>query len=315
MTSKAKINWPDGKQFAFTVFDDTDHATMQNVPQIYQFLHQLGMITTKSVWPIKGEHVPKIGGATCEDADYLRWVCGLKQQGFEIALHNAMYHTSKREQVIAGIEQFNEYFGEYPKIHVNHTGCDDSIYWGDARLSGMNKLFYNLLTRFRNRGKYGGSVESSELFWGDICKQHIKYVRNFVFSDINTLKMCPNMPYYDKERPFVNNWFASSEGPNCRAFCQTISEINQDRLEEEGGACVMYTHFGAADFYESEQLNSDFKRLMQRLSSKNGWFVPVSTLLDYIQHERGNHVISAQERHRLERKWLLEKVFKTRGTT
>jgi hypothetical protein len=47
---------------------------------------------------------------------------------------------------------------------------------------------------------------------------------------------------------------------------------------------------------------------MQRLSQKNGWFVPVSTLLDYIVQTRGHHTITDQERKRLERKWLLAKV-------
>lgn len=54
-----KINWPDRKRFAFTVFDDTDFTTMQYGPEIYQFLSDLKIISTKSVWPIKGEHVPK----------------------------------------------------------------------------------------------------------------------------------------------------------------------------------------------------------------------------------------------------------------
>jgi hypothetical protein len=310
-----KINWPGGKRFAFTVFDDTDYTTLQNGPKIYHFLYDLGVITTKSVWPIEGRYVPHIGGATCEDSEYLKWVLRLKKQGFEIALHNATYHTSKRKQAIDGLEQFKKYFGEYPKIHANHAGCNDSIYWGDARLSGINKLLYNFLTYFCNAGKFLGSVESSDLFWGDKCKQHIKYVRNFVYADINTLKACPYMPYSDKRRPFVNNWFASSEGATCQAFCQTISEENQDRLEEEGGGCIMYTHFGSADFYDNGHLNSDFKRLMEKLSNRGGWFVPVSTLLDYIQKKRGHYEISASEHKQLERKWLMHKVFVTRGST
>ncbi len=312
---KRRINWPEGKRFAFTVFDDTDHTTLQNGSRIYQFLNDLGMISTKSVWSIKGEHVPRVGGTTCTDADYLKWVWRLKEQGFEIALHNVTYHTSKRKQTINGLEQFKEYFGEYPKVHANHVGCDDSIYWGDARVSGMNRVFYNFLTRFDKRGRFSGSVESSDLFWGDKCRDHIKYVRNFVYSDINTLKTCPYMPYFDKERPFVNYWFASSEGADCDAFCRTISERNQDRLEEEGGGCIMYSHFGTAGFYEDGKLNSAFMRLMERLSRKDGWFVPVSTMLDHILKDRGHHVITAKERSRLERKWLMHKVFVTRGST
>ena len=32
------LQWPDGKDFAFTVFDDTDYATLENVKEIYSFL-------------------------------------------------------------------------------------------------------------------------------------------------------------------------------------------------------------------------------------------------------------------------------------
>lgn len=310
-----RVNWPQGKRFAFTVFDDTDFTTVENGPAVYDFLFDLGIITTKSVWPVKGGGVPVNGGATCADTDYLAWVRRLKGQGFEIGMHNATYHTSNREQAIAGLERFREYFGQYPGIQANHAGCADGIYWGDARLSGTNRVVYNLLTRCSNRRRFLGHVESSEFFWGDKCKQHIKYVRNFVFSDINTLRACPYMPYFDQERPFVNNWFSSSEGADCRAFCRTVSEANQDRLEEEGGACIMYTHLGAPDFVQDGVLNSEFQRLMKRLRSKNGWFVPVSTLLDHLQEERGRRTISLSERSGLERKWLVHKVFGVRGTT
>ena len=141
------------------------------------------------------------------------------------------------------------------------------------------------------------------------------YVRNFVFTDINTLKVCPQMPYHDLSRAYVNQWFASSEGPDRRSFCRTIAEENQDRLESEGGACIMYTHFGAPDFLERGRLHAGFVKLMTRLAAKNGWFVPVSTLLDHIRRLRGEHVITPRERNCLERRWLLEKAFLTRGTT
>lgn len=308
-----RITWPAGKHFAFTVFDDTDFTTLENGPEIYRFLSDLGVITTKSVWPIKGAGEPLFEGATCEDAAYLAWVRSLAEQGFEIGYHNATFHSSERAQAIAGLERFKELFGIYPRVHANHAGCMDSIHWGDERVSGMNRLAYSLLTRFRHRGRFRGTDTRSPYFWGDMCREHVSYVRNFVYTDLNTLKACPAMPYNDPERPFVNNWFASSEGANCALFCSTIAEKNQDRLEEEGGACIMYTHFGREDFLRDGKLNPEFVRLMQRLSKKNGWFVPVSTLLDQILRQRGPHVIPPHERARLERKWLLEKVF--RGTT
>jgi len=54
----------------------------------------------------------------------------------------------------------------------------------------------------------------------------------------------------------------------------------------------MYTHFGHG-FVEDQRLNSRFADLMTRLSKRNGWFVPVSTLLDCVaaQREPYKHVI------------------------
>lgn len=313
MSVLTKITWPDGKRFAFTVFDDTDLTTVHNGPPVYEFLLDCGMHTTKSVWPLQGDDEPVYGGSTCADEEYLGWIRTLATQGFEIGYHNATFHSSKRPQAIAGLERFNELFGAYPKVFANHARCTDSIHWGDDRVSGVNKFAYNLLTRYRHHGQFQGTDPKSAFFWGDACKEHITYVRNFVYADINTLAACPPMIYHDPDRPFVNYWFASSEGANCQSFCRTIAEENQDRLEEEGGACIMYTHFGREDFLQNGRLDPLFVRLMERLSKQNGWFVPVSTLLDHIRRQRGHHVISHRERRALEWRWLREKVF--RGTT
>ncbi len=302
-----RIKWPDGKDFAFTVFDDTDRATIENVSEVYSFLADLGFRTTKSVWPIRGNREPPIGGSTCEDQDYLKWVYNLKEIGFEIGYHNAAFHSSLRHETIRGIDKFVELFGHWPKSMANHADCKENIYWGNYRLTGGNEFIYNLLTRYHYNKVFRGHIEGDKYFWGDICKEKVKYVRNFAYADINTLEACPVMPYHDPNRPYVNYWFASSEGPNVDAFNRCIDERNQDRLEEKGGCCIMYTHF-AAGFYKDGKMNSRFKFLMDRLSKKNGWFVPVSILLDYLRKENGEHVITARERRFLERKWLLHKI-------
>ena len=69
----------------------------------------------------------------------------------------------------------------------------------------------------------------------------------------------------------------------------------------------MYTHL-ACGFYSDGKINSRFKILMKRLSKKNGWFVPVSTLLDYLIKAKGAHNITEPEKIKLERKWLLNKL-------
>lgn len=302
-----EITWPEGKRFAFSVFDDTDHTTMENGPPVYALLAELGLRTTKSVWPMSGEQPPVGGGATCDDAAYAAWVKGLQEQGFEIGIHGVTGATATREEWKQGLDRFRDLFGHYPLAHANHVGCLDSVYWGEQRLTGLNKLVYNMLTRYRNR-QWQGERPDSPCFWGDYCKTHIRFVRNFVFAEVNTLKACPEMPYRDPDRPFVNAWFASSEGPNVRSFNRTLSEANQEKLEAEGGACIMYTHFGA-DFVQDRQVEQRFASLMKRLSQRPGWFVPVSQLLDHIAAMKGGtHVITPSERRKLERRWLAHKV-------
>ena len=171
-----------------------------------------------------------------------------------------------------------------------------------------------MLLRNRYKGVFQGHIEDSPLFWGDLCQEKTKYVRNFVFDDINTLNTCPMMPYHDPSRPFVNYWFASSEGAKLISFNTLLSESNQDRLEAEGGACIVYTHF-AEGFYANGHLDPRFQSLMERVSQKNGWFVPVQQLLDYLLEHKIHTDISPQERTWLERKWLKHKIFNTRGTS
>jgi hypothetical protein len=307
-----KIEWPDGKDFAFTIFDDPDQDTVENLETVYPFLCDLGFRTTKAVWPIQGDSKKT---TTCENERYLELVLGLQKQGFEIGLHNVTSRTSTRERTAFGLERFRSLFGHTPYSMANHTGCGENIYWGSARLSGVYRVLYNMLNLRLNGNRQvvsQGHIEGSPLFWGDFCKAQIKYVRNFVFGDINTLKACPVMPYHDPVRPLVNHWFASSEGSNLNLFNATLSEENQDRLVREGGACIMYTHF-ASGFQEKGRVNRRFEVLMERLSKMNGWFVPVETLLDYILRTRGHHVITQKERNVLEGRWMWHKITATRG--
>lgn len=301
--------WPDGKRFAFTIHDDTDEETVDNISRVYGFLADCGVYTTKSCWPLRGDpNQGKHAGQTLDDPDYRQFLIELKAKGFGIDFHGASWHSSYRDRIILALERFAETFGHYPLLATNHSCNEESMYWGDARLTGWRRLAYNLLTRFHSHSRFRGHVEGDRYFWGDLCKDKIKYYRNFVFRDINTLKMCPLMPYHDPTKPYVNNWFASSDGHDLATFNTCLSEENQDRLEAEGGACIMYTHFGLG-FQDGKELNPRFKELMLRMSKKNGWFVRVAKVLDRIMDVRGPHELTARERRHLEAKWLWEKIF------
>lgn len=299
--------WPDGKRFAFTVFDDTDRATKNNVGEVYALLQDLGMRTTKSVWPIRGHREPTIPGATCEDDDYRAWTLELAAKGFEIGYHNATFHGVERADTERALNRFVAIYGADPRAAANHADNDEGIYWGEMRLTGLNRYIYRLLQDARSRRGFYGHVDGDPRFWGDLCRDRIRYVRNFVFDDIDTLRACPQMPYHDPARPYVNLWFASAEGATVDTYVATISERNQDLLEERAGACIMYTHF-AKGFQDGTRLDPRFVRLMIRLASKGGWYVPTSDLLDRLLTVRGPHVLSPAERVSLERKWLAQRI-------
>lgn len=303
-----RIVWPDGKSFAFTIFDDTDLGTVENLAPVYDLFLNSGIRSTKSVWVLPGTEPPALnGGETCDNPEYLKWVLGLQKAGVEIGWHNATFHSSRRPETLEGMKRFNEMFGHYPRSMANHTVNKEGIYWGEQRLGGWRRATYNVMTKGKGRGHYEGHLPGSEYFWGDLCKSHIKYVRNFVMGDINTLKTCPWMPYVDPARPYVNAFFASSEGGDVGDFCKTISEENQDRLEAEGGCCIMYAHCGMG-FWQDGAVNPKLKALVQRLSRKNGWFAPVTDVLDHIKSQRGLTTLNMLSRTNLECRWLSHKV-------
>jgi hypothetical protein len=305
-----RITWPDGKAFALTVVDDTDCSTVANAGPVYEALAELGLRTTKTVWPLNSIGTPFTGGSSLEDPEYRRWVLDLQAQGFEIALHGVADDSSTRERIALGLDRFREILGHDPRVHANHLGQIDALYWGSERLDGLPRRLYQLVWALKGRDHVSlGHVPGSPHFWGDLCRERITYVRNFAFRAINTLKSDPLMPYHDPRRPLVRRWFSASDGAHVPSFLRLLSEANQDRLAEEGGACIVYTHFGV-NFARDGRLHPEVARLLRRLAGLPGWFVPASTLLDHIGAARGWGDAGQNRRAlaRLQRRWLMERL-------
>jgi hypothetical protein len=299
--------YPGNKRFAFTIFDDTDYSTFENTAPVYRFLAQIGMRTTKSVWPLGPVEGARVSGATLQDRQYLGFVRWLKDEGFEVALHNVQNHDATRDVIQRGLQEFERLLQRSVRVHCNHSNNRDNLYWGVERIESRGlRLGYNLATRFAHRGFFMGHIPASPYFWGDICKEKIDYVRNFVFDEINLDRVNPTMPYQDPGKPFVNYWFSSSEGDTVESFCSMLREENQDRLEAEEGVCIMYTHFGKR--FCNDVLHPEFERLMLRLSKMSGWFVPVSELLDHLKSTRASSLIPPTELKRMELRWLVSKL-------
>ena len=300
-----RVTWPNGRKFAFTIFDDTDWATKPSVKPIYDLLIDLKMRATKSAWVAGGGTAGLNRGSTCEDPEYLEWLLDLQKRGFEIGLHNIAPGTSDRAQVREGLARFRELFGTGMIAHANHVGCNEGIYWGDARLTGWRRALYHRLTNGTG-AVHRGHVEGDPLFWGDLCRSHVRYVRNFVFPRLNTLAICPVMPYHDPARPWVNFWFAGADGGSRRTFLENFTHDAIDRLEREGGLCIAYVHFGAA-FSRGGEVDSEVRERLEYVASKPGWFPHVSEALDFMRAGATpeQRTISPARLRRLETRWLL----------
>jgi hypothetical protein len=306
------IQWPEGKRFAFTVVDDTDCATVGNVKPVYDCLAEHGLRTTKTVWPLRARRDPHWKFGSLEEPAYLEWIRSLHEQGFEIAVHGASDEPCRRADVRRALDYFREVLGRDPRMHVNHVGQEELVYWYEERLHGLARQLYKLANAMKRRSQHSsnlGHVDGSEYFWGDLCRERIEYVRNLTFLNINTLSQDPYMPYHDPERPYVNYWYSASEGTNLRRFCEQISERNQDRLAEERGACILYTHFAFGFVDDEGKLDGRFQKMISRLATLGGWFVPVSELLDFLRQRPGwRKTPNGAALQRTELKWLIEKL-------
>ena len=276
-----RVAFPDGKRFAFTIVDDTDQATLERNRPVYEVLYRSGLRTTKTVWVLPPTEIDNEtnAGESLSDPDYLAFILDLRDKGFEIGLHGVRGGSSTRAEVVAGIEGFRRLLGDYPKLHVNHSENRDNLYWGRDRWSFAPFRWAYSLTR---EDRFSGEEPGSPHYWGDLAEQHIRYVNQFTFEDINLLNVTPSFPYHLPDKPRVQLWFPTANGDNLDAFEELLSPGNLDRLEREGGVCLVYAHLGAGSFNDASGVNPRFEARIRDLASRNGWFVPASEILDFL---------------------------------
>lgn len=294
------VSFPGGKRFAFSIVDDTDMATLERVKPLYELLHQYGFRTTKTVWALESNELshPPNHGDTLQDPAYRAFILDLKKWGFEIALHGVRGGSSQRQEIVDGLEEYRKVLGEYPKIHINHSLNRDNVYWGGLRWSfAPFQWVYALI----GKHQFSGQDDSSIYFWGDLVKKHVRYVNQFTYGDANLLAINPAMPYRLLDKPYVNYWFPTADGDNLDWFEHLLRPENLDRLEREGGVCLVYSHMGAGSFNRNGGADPRFESRLKDLSLRNGWFAPASEILDYLREQPGwNSDLSFREEVRLE---------------
>ncbi|MBL8984822.1 MAG: hypothetical protein JNJ80_01025 [Gemmatimonadetes bacterium] len=301
--------FPGGARFAFTIMDDTDVATIENVGPVYRLLHQLGFRTTKTVWPVGCPEGSRnfSSSQTLDEPAYVEFVQGLAAQGFEIAFHGATMESSERARTIAALERFRSLFGGPPRVYASHSYNRENLYWGVERLDVPILRALYARTNGQPPDWYQGTRPGSPWWWGDVAQETLTYVRNLSFDAINLTPINPSMPYRDPRRPLAPWWFSASDAEDVGEFNRLIDEAAQDRLEREGGVSIVATHLGKG-FARDGRVDPTTERLLTRLAAKGGWFVPVGELLDWLRERRTEEFLPAAEWRAMQWRWARDLV-------
>lgn len=302
------LTFPDGKKFAFTIIDDTDMATLGRLRPVYAVLEKYGLRTTKTVWVYESNQTshPPNQGDTLQNPEYRQFIGGLQNRGFEIALHGVRGGNSRREDTVAGLDDYRRILGAYPRIQINHSLNRDNLYWG-RHLYALPPLRW--AAGLVIRSEFSGDDPASDYFWGDIAQQRIQYVRRFTYSEINLWRVAPQMPYHLPDMPFVNYWFPTANGDRVIEFEALLSDENIDRLERESGVCLVFAHLGSGSFGSAEKVDRRFEDRIRAIAARNGWFVPASQILDFLKRQPGwTGKMSYSERIRLDLKFLAQRI-------
>lgn len=294
--------FPSGYRFAVTFVDDTDYATRENIEPVYRLLAANRLHGTKTVWPLPprrnsafarpAERGPAEAetGSTLADPAYAEFVRKLRAEGFEIGLHGTAAGNSRREEIEAGLSVFHAVLGTMPLVNTFHSRNLDNLYCGRSKLDSP---LLRASERLIDRSEYEGHRRGSDCFWGDIAHATFRYVRLpfHTIDEIDTLRVNPSMPFRDPRRPYVQRWFAASDGANVVRFVRLLSPAHVDRLARRRGACIVYTHFSKgfarrrAGRYE---LVPAFRQTVERLAGVDGgWFPTVTELLDRLEAIHG----------------------------
>lgn len=304
---------PAGKRFAFSILDDTDDSTLENVQPVYALLRELGLRTTKTVWPLDCPEGSRhfFAAETLQDKAYLEFAHELAGAGFELAFHGATMESSQRERTLEGLEFLRSEFGHYPRLFCNHGQNRENLYWGPRRFrTAPLRMLSRVLLR-ENGDSSEGEKEGSKFFWGDVCRDIIRYVRNFTFDRLNMLEVDPGMPYHLASTPYVRYWFSTADAHDVEAFNRVLSRRRIDQLEADGDVCIVSTHFGKG-FVKDGRVNPATESLLRHLAAKAGWFAPVSDVLDRLLEAGRGRTLTRREVLRLELRFVAERIRRRR---
>ena len=308
---KSHLTYPSNAEFAFTILDDTDDTTVANGRPVYDFLNELGLRTTKTVWAFdtppenRGSY---FAGETLSSPEYLEWVHELAANDFEIAFHNATMGSSLRQDTIRALDLLKKEFGRQIRLHCNHGQNRENLHWGADRYSSyIIRKTLGFMTKFRSFPEFEGDNPESPFYWSDVADERLSYIRAFTFRQLNGMKISPGKPYQNSAKQEKTLFFNTTDAPDILAFNKIVNPTSIDKLRSQNGWAIVSTHFGKG-FYWKNRLNTEFKENIEYLATLPGWFVPASQLLDYLKSKSGDSTISATEQFRMEYSHITDRV-------
>lgn len=301
---------PGDAQFAFTILDDTDDATVENVSPVYDLLTELGLRTTKTVWPLDCPEGSRLyfAAQTLADPDCLEFVRALLEKGFEAAYHGATMESSTRDRTEKGLRTFTELLGVAPTIYANHGQNLENIYWGSSRYRApVIRIPVAMVERLLGKPQYSGHVPGSPYFWGDLCRQRFRFVRNFAFAALNNGSIPPCGPYRLASTPWVQYWFSTADAPEAGDFKRLVTRRNIDKLRADGGVCILSTHLGKR-YATNGRVDPEIEDTLRYIASLQGWFRPVSEVLEFQLAQRPESALSGWQQLQLEGRHLTDRI-------
>lgn len=294
------------------MFDDTDVATLEYIRPIYDHLSRLGLMTTKSVWSLDYAGTSDFQGtSTLEDPAFAAYMRELHDRGFEIAFHGATMESSARPDIKRALEVFARETGGPPAMYASHSNNRDNLYWGRDRFSFRALQWIYTRLKSERTDYFQGHTEGSEYFWGDLAQRHFRYVRGFTFAAVDLMTLGIPLTYRRPDTPWVNRWFISADAENVEEFNALLTSKSQQALEDAGGVCIVSTHFGKG-FVERGELHPVTRRVLDELAAREGWFVPVSRILDLYVEQLGCPVLGGLPLLAIEARWLIDSLSRNR---
>ncbi len=164
-----------------------------------------------------------------------------------------------------------------------------------------------LLQRLRPEQRYEGHVPGSRYFWGDICQEQFRFVRSFAFDELDVSRIPPGRPYRLASTPYVNYWFATADAPDAESFKRLVTREQVDRLVESGGFTIISTHLGKG-FVRKGSVDPQVVDILTYVSKLPGWFVPVSSLLEFLLSRAESDALSLSQLYRLEMRHVWDRL-------